>query len=175
MKTYLLCFLVLTVVALAGCASVDIHDAVAVSKNVIVNRDDFKKVAQYRAPTINLGSGDAAYLRAFEPTSDTLKAHISPTVQLVVGLKAFHWVFYDKAYDSDGQSLSTVVLDRAVNMCSQYICNHTEIIAVTLPQGYLSAHASGLRIQVSGKGGNYVVQVPAAYIEGFLAAMPSAK
>lgn len=166
----------LAISALAGCASVDLQSPTSVSKSVQVERDDFKKVVQYRAPFVSLGMADgSAYLRGFEFTNANIKPQMEPTVQLVVAMYPREWVFFDKAYDSDGKALETKVLDRRVDTCTKYGCTRTESVAITLPRGYLTSHASGLKVQISGKGGNYVVAIPAGYIQGFLTAMPAAK
>lgn len=67
------------------------------------------------------------------------------------------------------------LLDVTNDATGQYTCLHGETVAITLPTGYLSQHKNGLRIQVSGKGDSYEVAVPGAYVQGFLAATPSAK
>lgn len=166
----------LAISTLAGCASVDHQSPTSVSKSVRVERDDFKKLVQYSGPYIPLGFGDGgAYLRGFETSKAELKPLVEPAVQLVVDMVNFHWVFYDNAYDSDGNALSTKVLDRNVKNCGSGVCVHTEVLAITLPRGYLGAHASGLNVQISGKGGAYVVAIPAGYVQGFVTAMPAAK
>jgi len=48
-------------------------------------------------------------------------------------------------------------------------------MAITLPANYLESHLAGIKLQVSGKGGSYELAVPAAYIQGFMAAMPLAQ
>ena len=45
---------------LAGCASVDVSSPAAVTSGVVVKRDDFKKLIEYRAPFMQLGFGDGA-------------------------------------------------------------------------------------------------------------------
>jgi hypothetical protein len=166
----------LAISALAGCASVDLQNPTSVSKSVRVERDDFKKFVQYSGPYVPLGFGDGgAYLRGFEASKAELKPLVEPAVQLVVKMVTFRWVFFDSAYDADGKALETKVLDRSVGNCGSGVCVHTEIVAITMPRGYLTSHASGLKVQISGKGGNYVVAIPAGYIQGFLTAMPAAK
>lgn len=161
---------------LTGCASVDVSSPTAVSSGVVAKRDDFKKLIEYRAPFMPLGFGDGSvYLRGFESTNKDVHKLVAPVTQLTVTMYPRSWMFLDSAYDADGRRLDVKVLNRSVDSCSKYTCLHNEAVAITLPTGYLSAHQNGLRIQVSGKGGNYEVAVPGAYVQGFLTAMPSAK
>lgn len=161
---------------LAGCASVDVSSPAAVTSGVVVKRDDFKKLIEYRAPFMQLGFGDGSvYLRGFESTNKDVHKLVAPVTQLSVTLYPRSWMFLDSAYDADGRRLEVKVLNRSVDSCSKYTCLHNEAVAITLPTGYLSTHKDGLRIQVSGKGGSYEVAVPGAYVQGFLTAMTSVK
>ena len=158
---------ILTTLVLSGCATVDIHNPTAVAARITVQRDDFKKVAIYRAPRFEY-KNKWMHMRAAQTY------HGQPlTQQLVVELSTWGWAFFDTAYDSEGRRLDVTVLDRSVFSCSSGICLNNETVALNFPMGYLQAHASsGLRLQISGKRGEQVVEVPPAYLTGFMSAVP---
>lgn len=86
------------------------------------------------------------------------------TNQLYVMYERSHWAFLDRAADSEGRTLKTLVIDR-----SAFGYTIFEDVAVELTDEYLeNAARDGLDIQLSGKAGSTVVKLPAHYVRGFL-------
>jgi hypothetical protein len=79
-----------------------------------------------------------------------------------------HWRFYSEAHDNDGQRLPMTKITSDVQ-CYRYGCLYEEHVGLEVIEPYLREHAaSGIRIQVSGRGGEERVSLPPAYIEAFL-------
>jgi hypothetical protein len=86
------------------------------------------------------------------------------------------WRFYREAYDSDGNRLDFVSIDRKVASCSGGSgCYYEETIGLNVSRKYLEDHkATGIRFKVSGKAGEFTEFLPAAYVKGFLDSVDAA-
>lgn len=79
------------------------------------------------------------------------------------------WRFYNSAYDIDGNKLDFLSIDRKVDTCGKFGCRHFEDVGITVTRGYLDSHRdSGIRLKVSGRAGEAIVDLPPGYIQGFL-------
>lgn len=163
----------LAVSLLAACASVNVNNPDEVFSKVKVTHDNFKKTSFYEAPSFQSKARLAAssYLRGAKMQSGE-----PLTQQLVVEATLYDWAFLDTAYDSDGQQLDVTILSRQVGSCSKYGCSVSEVVAVNFPSGYLAQHAAtGIKLQVSGRGGSQVVEIAPAYLKGFMRAATFAR
>ena len=161
--------IVLTIVILVGCITtsrINWDNAVDITKSVKIEYDEFKKATKYVGPDYpgNL-LGSNVFLRAYEFDSP-------PETLYQIYVHSYYsgrWRFYDRAYDSDGNRLKTVVISRDVGSCNKYGCSHHEHIGVLIDRKYLEEHSdTGIRFKVEGKGGQEIFTVPAMYINGFL-------
>ncbi|MDP1637909.1 MAG: hypothetical protein Q8K74_13390 [Candidatus Nitrotoga sp.] len=149
---------------------VDLKNVQDVKKSVTVKRDDFKKTTTYVGPEINRG-GTSTFLRSWKNDKDAY-----PSYQIyVTTVYDDDWRFYDTAYDSNGNRLDVLVIDREVlkGGCSKYGCVHTEDVAFTVSKEYLEKNIqSGITFKLNGRTANAeIIQfIPGAYIEGFLSA-----
>ncbi len=97
--------------------------------------------------------------------------------QLVASLQYVgpQWIFYARALDAEGKDHPVVVIHRDVLHCGGVgLCTYDEAVGVTLPPGYLTAHAAtGFRIRFSSLAGDgqVIVTVPPNYVQGFLTAV----
>lgn len=85
------------------------------------------------------------------------------------------WRHYDTAYDKDRFKFPIQMGSKDVIDCSGYSkhCVKSENIGVIMTRSYLKSHANtGIDLAVYGSGVQHTVIVPAAYVKGFLAAVP---
>lgn len=163
----------LLAITLSGCVTQPQRKTIATMEDaataVRVSRDDFKKMTDYRGPDVAEGSSDTLFIRAW-------KADGQPTRYQVYVADYYNseWRFYTSAYDSDGTRLDVTLIDRQVGSCSRYGgCSHTEHMGINVSRDYLEQKAeSGMRFQISGRGGQEVFFVPGFHIKGFLASTP---
>lgn len=160
-------------VGLGGCAAqqpkVNFQDSMSVSQNVKVKRDDFKKLTSYDGPEIRGKDSDAVLLRGskFDADPNTVLYQIY-AVDFYTGA----WRMHDSAYDIKGNRLDSSTLDRKVFNCSTPGCLKGEHVAVTVTREYLeNSVAEGIKIKISGRGGEEIFTVPGPYVRGFLDAM----
>jgi hypothetical protein len=84
--------------------------------------------------------------------------------QLYVTFYGLDWVFFNEAYDINGNKLEFVQLDRTFD--SPGVVEH---FTITFPRGYLeSVTKSGINIKCVGKKGERVVTLEPTHIEGYL-------
>lgn len=172
MKTRTLLLCAIAFVA-TGCAQMmktyDPSNQGQVMGKVTKKYDEFKRTTQYTGPSLAEGTLDYVSLRAFafeNPPNTIYQIYVSDYYN-------GNWKFYDYAYDSDGNKLDFVRIDRRVSGCSSYGCSHTEDFALNVSRKYLQDRAStGIRFKVSGKGGEEIFFIPASYINGFLQVVP---
>lgn len=149
---------------------VDLNNVQDVKKSVKVKRDDFKKTTTYISPEIGHG-GTSTFLRSWKNDKEA-----SARYQIyVTTVYDDDWRFYDTAYDSNGNRLDVLVIDREVlkGGCSQHGCAHTEDVAFNVSKEYLEKNIqSGITFKLNGRTANAeIIQfIPGAYIEGFLSA-----
>ena len=83
------------------------------------------------------------------------------------------WRFYSAAYDSDGNPLPTQKISRTVNWCGRYVCSYLEVLGIDITRKYLEERKeSGIAVKISGKNGEEVLSIPAAYVQAFLSVSP---
>ena len=156
---------------LSGCAGMmpqptNWNDPVAVASKVTVESDNFKKTRSVKGPNCASVFGDSVFLRSVEDQRDPGKSFIQI---YVMDYYSDDWRFYHSAYDSNGNQLDFISIDREVGSCSKYGCSHYEHMAMNVSRKYLEqAIATGVSFQVSGKAGKEQFLIPGGYIQGFL-------
>ncbi|MBS3955337.1 MAG: hypothetical protein KGZ88_20510 [Methylomicrobium sp.] len=144
----------------------DLNDQEAVTAEISVQRDDFKKVINYKGPNASDKYGDQVFLRAWKLDAGSIAYQI-----YVLDYYDGEWRYYDSAYDSNGVALDTTVISRAVSLCSAYSCSHNEHLGLNVSQGYLEKNQqSGIRFKIIGKAGEDIFFIPSGYIKAFLSA-----
>lgn len=150
---------------IATAPKLDIFDPLQVSSAINVQRDDFKKVTNFRGPNVAQNRDDNVFLRAWRPDS-TGKVDFQIYVSDYYG---GGWRFYNTAYDDGGNRLDTTTISRNVIYCSYGSCTYREDLGLNVSRAYLEKKQdSGLTFQVSGQAGNQVFFIPGGYIKAFL-------
>jgi hypothetical protein len=157
---------------LSGCISsgpqLNTNDEQAVAKAISTQRDDFKKMTNYKGPNAATELFDQLFIRAWK--HDKLDA---VSYQIYV-LDHYYgdWRFYQTAFDSNGSNLNVTQISRDVSSCNRYGCAKEEHLAVNLSRDYLEKNKeTGIRFKLSGKAGEEVFFIPSGYIKGFLTAI----
>jgi len=177
MGTRMLASMVL--LALAGCTPpIEPNDVSAVAAETTVDYDRHREVTTVRAPRISVDRHDPwlgrvvlyrYLLRGWVPNEGEAAA------QLYVITKWNDWAYIDSAV-SYGERFDVVDIDSDVS-CGQYGCTHYEEIGVNLTLADVRRIANQRRpfdIQLSGRGGQIEVNVPANYFTTFLVHMRKA-
>lgn len=130
-----------------------------------VTYDEFKKVTAIEGS--QLKDKDALiFLRAWKSDTESTKFQL-----YVVDSYGGKWRFYADAWDSDGKKMPVTLINREVENCSRYGCVYTEHVGIEVKRDYLQTRlTSGIRLKISGNGGEVVISVPASYIAAFLEA-----
>lgn len=151
-----------------GCATVNWSDANSIAKFVGVGRDDFKKLTTYRGPELTEGFlyiKKTVFLRAWK---DDRTSAIQYQIYAIDGYRG-DWHFYDHAYDSSGNKMEFVPIDRQVVTCDGNWCWFQEEFGLNVSRNYLESHkASPIVFKSSGKGGEQTFSLPATYVQAFL-------
>jgi hypothetical protein len=163
--------LILLALALTACASpirqrgVNWNDPQDIATWMTVSRDEYKKTIKVQGPTFGTEIA-SAMLRAWRPDGSSGVTDYQIYVKSVY--RSDHWRSYSEAYDADGQRLPVTKIVSDVR-CYQYGCLYAEHVGLEVTERYLREHApGGIRVQVSGPGGEERLSLPAAYIAAFL-------
>lgn len=147
-----------------------ITDPVRASSLTKVTRDDFKKTTNYQGA--NASPQNALYLRAWRDDRTA-----STTFQVyLTSFYSTEWRHYDEAYDSDGNRLDFISINKRVDSCNgDRGCYYEETVGLYVTRKYLEDHQdTGIRYKVSGKTGEFTGFLPAAYVKGFLMSVDKA-
>lgn len=169
MKRWIAVGMAFSVLLLSACVAtapkLNANDSQAVGSAITVQRDDFKKMTNFKGPNASPDILQKLFLRAW-------KTDATGTISYQIYVMDYYrgdWRFYNEAYDSNGTSLDTTIISRNVDSCSRYGCWHEEHLGLNVTRDYLESHqASGIRFKVSGKAGENVFYIPSGYIKGFL-------
>lgn len=169
--------LIISLLLITGCATrgIDPNDKAAVASKVTVERDDFKKLTQYKGPKIELTDINM-FLVGTWYTQINLRAWKidsgSSTYQIYVEANHQSWMFFDTAYNSNGDQLNTTVIAREVGSCNTDSCWHREILGLNITREYLEKNTTnGISFQISGQNGKASYTIPPAYVQAFLSAV----
>lgn len=143
---------------------VDINDVSSVANFTMVKYDEFEKTTKYTGPNASGNEIDYLLIRGWKRKSGIISYQI-----YVSDYYPLNWHFYNRAFDSNGELLDMVTIDREVESCHSY-CSYRETIGLTVTRNYLEkAKNTGIRFKLSGKSGeDAIFSIPAAYIKGFL-------
>lgn len=153
-------------IGLYGCVDalkrVNFSDPQSVANATSIRDDSFKKIRSYVGPTYN-----QAFLRAWKNFGSERVGY-----QMYMRTR-YHgaWKFFNAAYDSNGNKLDFVSIDRNVDY-NKYSADVAleEDFGVNLSREYLNAHAAkGVSVKVYGKsGGAKIYTLPPTYVRAFL-------
>jgi len=160
---------VVSTIVLSACVApvprLNLNDPQAIAGAISVQRDDFKKVTNYKGPNAADNFGDSVFIRAW-------KTDATGSINYQIYVMDYYggdWRFYNSAYDSNGNSLDTTKISQDVGSCSTSGCSHFEHLGLNVTREYLEKNQdSGIRFKVSGKAGEEVFSIPSAYIKAFL-------
>lgn len=166
-----LCFMLFSLVLFNFCAAsnVDVSDQEAVSDAVELEKDNFQKTESYKGPSFKSGDIESVSLFAYKSRLGKMSYSVNG-----IDLYGKSWRYYDTAYDSAGKKLKFTSLHRKVSSCDTDTCTYAEIFSIDVTRGYLERYKEkGIDIQISGKMGKEIFNIPPSYIKGFLSAVPS--
>jgi len=162
---------------LAGCATdYSKQPTQAVAAATTVKDSNFDAQVRYMAPNLRSERRRGLFmdyhsvaLRSFVDKKTGLAANqVYVTVSYVGG-----WRFYRTASFEGGAQRAVLAIDRNVDFCNGGICAYTETLGIQLSDEELQAAARGMKIRLNAKSGHEsMIELPANYVAGFLAALP---
>lgn len=134
--------------------------------DVRVERDDYKKVTNFRAINAAANRFETLMLRAWRHDGGELIYQIYVTDYYSTG----SWRFYEEAHDRSGHRFDVTLIGREVGSCSAYSgCSHFETVGLNIERAYLERHQeSGIDFRVSGRAGTADFFLPPEYVQSFL-------
>lgn len=161
-------------VLLAGCATNYANqDSASVESAVELVSSDFDRGIAFVGPDVrseHLLSSETARLIHMQDPVDGDTTYLAVDFLYTSG----GWAFYESASFRGGDHKQLDDTQRDTLGCSMAACTHLEKTLLVLPEGYLdSKRSSGFDIRYNArKSGSIVVNIPASYVRGFLAALP---
>ena len=172
-------FIIISLIFLSGCISLNpfpfnqslvgqkIMSEDTIFNNTTTNTDPYQNLTWIRSPdwvverfVISSIPSCVAHLRA-ATREDVVRFY-----QLYVWNGSDKWSFYNRAYDSNGNALGFVLVDREVSKHGYAV---HESFAINLSEKYLNdMRISGLNIKVVGKRSEKIIVVPSYFVQGFL-------
>lgn len=160
--------LVITLVLLAGCESVEVETGEAPDAAFISGRTDVRVLPEsgetwvVSPPLLPEGRwGYQVSLIARWPG----EPDGPPQFEVYFFSKRIEWAFFDQVLSADGESLEVVVNERQVGGPQSY---EERVTARLSNELIMAGEDDGLRLVFRGRGGQQVVEIPAFFIEGFL-------
>ena len=152
---------------LNGCGPTKYKTPDEVDKNTTFTYDQNKKSKWIKGPSVRvdhatqkpsaMGYSDV-FLRTFV-TNGRLVFH-----QLFVTYYGSEWVFFDEAYDINGNKLEFIEINRDFESLGII-----EIFAITFREGQLEAAIkTGINIKCRGRRGERVITLEPTFVEGYL-------
>lgn len=145
--------------------SLDANNQQAVSEQIVVKRDDYKKQTEFIGPNIAPDKlFDLLFIRAWKSDGSDRADYQIYVMDHYYG----EWRFYNSTWDSKGQQLDTIEISRDVDTC-RYRCSFNEHVGINISHAYLDRNKdSGVNFKISGKAGEETFYIPSGYIKGFL-------
>ena len=155
--------MVVIVFLLTGCVSTRYITTDEVYTKTTSTYYPYKKTTWINGPPIRIPYTAAGYSDVF---LRTLVADGKPQFhQLYIRFNGFEWVFFNRAYDINGNQLDFEEIDRMVESTGTV----EEDFVITFERDYLeSAAKTGINIKCIGKRGERVVTLEPTYVEGYL-------
>lgn len=143
-------------------------DPVRVAARTQIKRDEYKKMTNFTgANAVKYGT---LFIRAWRDD----KTNKTDFQIYADSYYSGGWRFYQEAYDSDGNRMDFVSIDRKVVSCRGG-CSYEETVGMSVTRKYLEDHQdTGIRFKVSGKAGEFTGELPAAYVKGLLMSVDAA-
>jgi hypothetical protein len=156
--------LIALVLLLGGCSEAGLRTAKGVYTHTNASIDSDAKTAWIKGPTDKKYFADYGASGYADVFLRTLVKDESDTHQLYVAFYDQDWVYFSKAYDSNGNELTFIEIKR-----QQVTGGITEHFAATLSDDYLrSAARKGLEVKFVGKRGEREVYIRSHYVKGYL-------
>lgn len=150
------------------------NNPIETKSRVIVENDNFEKIVKYTGPIMRIVVSPVEVQNISLRSKTSLKTG-NTLFQIYTSntYSDYDWRFYDKAYSSEGDKLEVTLISKDVD-CYKNRCSHIEKIGIDLTRDYLEKHSeTGIKYKVIGKSGSGIFFLPAAYIKGFLSAVPN--
>ncbi|MEQ1836608.1 MAG: hypothetical protein ABL862_09255 [Candidatus Nitrotoga sp.] len=175
MKALITTMLTIGIFILAGCAEpepkvaprpkINWNDVQSIASAISVQRDDLKKMTNFKGPNSSKGILDTILLRAWKSDEDGGFSYQIYVIDYYHG----DWRFYDTAFDSKGNNLIIKLNSRDVSSCDYFTCAHQEHIGINVSREYLEKNQeNGIVFKLNGKGGEETFIIPSTYIKAFL-------
>lgn len=163
-------------VLIAGCLSnpVKVDDATQVKSAIKIQRDEFRKTVYIAGPRFATRDGLTGHgvVEEIALEATVMEKGAGSIAYSVYVMDYFNggWRNYQKAHDINGKEFRAFRTNRDVS-CRSGSCGYYEYLAIPVTRAYLQQHAtSGIRMKISGAGGEEQFSIPAGYIAGFLSA-----
>ena len=163
---------------LAGCATdYSKKPAPAIADATTVKDSAFDAQVRYTGPTLRTERRRGLFmdyhsvsLRSFvDKKSGQSTNQIYVVLSYVGGLR-----FYQTASFEGGVQRELLAIDRNVDFCNGGFCAYTETLGIQLTDAELESAVSGMKIRLNAKSGHEsFIELPANYVAGFLAAVPT--
>ncbi len=152
---------------------IDLNNPIEIKNKVSIKNDNFEKTVTYQGPDIDIDISETEVQTINLRSKTSLKTGNKLFQIYTSNIYEGSWRFYDKAYSSEGDKLEITLISKNVD-CYKHRCLYIEVIGVNITRDYLEKHSeTGIKYKVSGKYGSSIFFVPAAYIKGFLSAVPN--
>ncbi len=160
---------------LAGCAEPELrvvprpkvnwNDVQSIASAISVQRDDLKKITNFKGPSCSSSILDTVLLRAWKSDEDGRTSYQIYVIDYYHGA----WRFYDTASDSKGNNLDIKLNSRDVSSCDYFTCAHQEHLGINVSREYLEENQeNGIVFSLKGKGREETFIIPSTYIKAFL-------
>ena len=156
--------LIVLVLLLGGCSEAGLRTATGVYTHTSSSIDSDAKIAWIKGPTDKKYFADYGTSGYADVFLRTLVKDGHDTHQLYVAFRDEDWVYFSRAYDSNGNELKFIEIKR-----QKVTAGITEHFAATLSNDYLeSATRKGLEVRFVGKRGEREVYIRPHYVKGYL-------
>ncbi|RFC37240.1 MAG: hypothetical protein DID92_2727743304 [Candidatus Nitrotoga sp. SPKER] len=175
MKDLMIAMLITGALILTGCAEpepsiaprpkINWNDVQSIASAISIQHDDLKKTTSFKGPNSSKGILDTVLLRAWKSDEGGGFSYQIYVIDYYHG----DWRFYDKAFDSKGNTLNITLNSRDVSSCDYSTCAHYEHLGMNVSREYLEKNQENdIVFKVSGNGGEETFTIPSAYIKAFL-------
>jgi len=167
----------LIIAGLTACAAPKyLTDPIAAENSIKCKTDNFSKITKCDMPTLmtDINGKDSTAMSWRPPISygyfrlvkGEFKDQNVGSVSLNGNITSNDWLFINSVRDSDGKTLKMEAIDSDVNCKGG--CTTKEYFVIDIDKEYLSKHdQSGIQLKFYGKRGDAILNIPAAYVQGF--------
>jgi hypothetical protein len=171
MKKLLILPLIVSLVACAG--SQHLTDPVAAQAAIKCETDKFSKITKCTSPTITTdidGRDETSWHWMFPITYTKFRLfdnNGTSTFDIYTAITSNDWLFPNRVVDSDGKALQMDKIDSNIDSCVGG-CKTQEHLSIIVSRAYVTQHVKeGISMKVYGARGEAIINMPAAYVQGF--------